>query len=114
MEDPNQPPQPPAGQPPPPPPGGNPPVPPGQPWVPQPPVQQGQPGFAVVSLVTGIVGVLTSVCWCLGLPLCVASIVFGVLGRNQAQERGYSTGMATAGLVLGIIGVAIGVILIVI
>jgi hypothetical protein len=89
-------------------------VPPGQQWVPQQPVQQGQPAFAVVALVTGILGLLTSLCWCLGLPLCVAAIVFGILGRRQAIERGFSPAMATAGLVMGIVGVAIALIFLII
>lgn len=44
----------------------------------------------------------------MGLPLSVVALVLGVLGRKQAANQAQPTGVATAGLVLGIIGTAIG------
>jgi len=62
----------------------------------------GQPGLAIAALATGIGGLLTSWC-CIGLPLAIAAIVTGILGRKQAAERGVSPTMATVGLVLGVL-----------
>lgn len=61
----------------------------------------------------GILGVLTFWC-CLGIPFGIAAAVTGFLGRKRAEESGQSTGMATIGLVLGIIALALSLILTVI
>jgi hypothetical protein len=64
----------------------------------------------VAALVLGIIGTLSSLStlfW-LGLPLSIIALVLGVLGRKQLLTQGKPTGMATAGMVLGIVGTAIG------
>jgi hypothetical protein len=66
----------------------------------------GTSGFAIAALVLGLM-------WDYGIGSILA-IVFGVIGRKQC-DRGEKTGrgIATAGLVLGIIGVVIiGIVLI--
>lgn len=67
--------------------------------------------MAVAALVLGILGTLFSLTgwlfW-IGVPLSVVALVLGILGRKQAANEGRGTGMATAGLVLGIIGAALG------
>jgi hypothetical protein len=67
--------------------------------------------MAVAALVLGIIGTLSTITvwgvW-LGLPLSVVALVLGVLGRKQAVNQQQPTGVATAGLVLGIIGTALG------
>ena len=121
MEDPNQPQpgqpppsQPPPGQPPPSqPPPGQPPPPPSAPQAPPgygapSAPKTGQPPLSIVSLVTGILGVLTFWC-CIGWPASIAAIVTGILGRRQAPERGASPTMATIGLILGIAGIVIAI-----
>lgn len=59
---------------------------------------------AVVSLVLGIVSCVLSFCgvWpaLVGLPCGIVAIIFAVKGRKIEAKKG----MATAGLVLGIIG----------
>ena len=64
-------------------------------------------GFAVTALVCGIIGVVTFWIY-VGLVLGIIAIVFGVLGRKRAQNEpgDGKNGMATAGLVLGIIATA--------
>lgn len=65
-------------------------------------------GFAVASLVTGI---LSLVCCCvLGVPVVfgILAIVFAVINKKQAGEM---NGMALAGLVCGIAGAALGLLL---
>lgn len=60
---------------------------------------EGQEGksLATASLVTGILGIL-----CCG-PCAIAAIICSIV----AKSKGNKSGMATAGLVLGIIGVVI-------
>ena len=99
---------------------------PGKPWVPpasegaetpQPP--PGAPyepketsGYAVASLVLGIVG-LPIIC-----PLLIPSIlavVFGVMARSDIEKTGKGGGgMALAGLITGFIGIAAAVIAIIV
>ena len=58
----------------------------------------GTNGMAVASLVLGIV-------WLGGLG-SVLAIIFGAIARKQVRQTGQSgSGLATAGLVLGILGV---------
>jgi hypothetical protein len=117
-------PPPPPGGPPPPPPGGPPPFQPGggQPggFPPSPPPQGGGPQAAqgpsqlpLISLIAGIVALLTSWC-CIGFIAGIAAVVTGVIGRNQAAERGGSVGQATAGIVLGAVALVIWLILIIV
>ncbi|HVX84088.1 MAG TPA: hypothetical protein VH253_04665 [Phycisphaerae bacterium] len=71
--------------------------------------------LALLSFIAGLLSVLgiPLACCCYGEiltgPLAVAALIMGYLGRNQinANPEGYSSGwMATAGLVLGIVGLA--------
>ena len=66
--------------------------------------QQDGKGLAIASLVCGIVGLFF-----FGIILGPLAIVFSVMAR----KKGFTSGMATAGLVLGIIAVVLYVIAIV-
>ena len=70
-------------------------------------------GMGVAALVLGIVGLIVS--WfTLGIPSILA-IVFGILGISKAKkDPRYGSGMAIAGLVMGIIVFAIVLIVVVI
>lgn len=63
--------------------------------------------MSIVALVCGILGIVGAwipvVCY-ITLVLSIVGIVFGVKGRKAAAEN--EKGLATAGLVLGIIGAA--------
>lgn len=68
--------------------------------------------LATISLILGIVSVV--LCWFFGLisgVLClicgIVAIVLAVKGKKANIAAGEPTGMATAGLVLGIIGVVL-------
>jgi lysylphosphatidylglycerol synthetase-like protein (DUF2156 family) len=70
-------------------------------------------GLAVASLVLGIVGLVLAfipiigvVAWILG-PL---AIIFGFAGRSRAKRGAPNGGMAMAGLIMGIITVAIAIV----
>ncbi len=111
---------PPPPPPPPPPTGSTPPPPPpvyGQTPGQAPGYQPGpsQDAKSVGALATGILAVLLSVfCALLSIPLGIAAVVLGVMGRKSLKAQGRGTGMATAGLVLGILSLlfALGWILI--
>ena len=64
--------------------------------------QAGQPSPAVASLVCGIAGLVTFLCF-LGLPLAVAAVIVGLVARGQARSRGVGAGMANAGIALGLV-----------
>lgn len=87
----------------------DPPPPPPQYGAPVPP-QGGGPqktsGMAIASLVLGIVGLIMCGCFLLS----ILAIVFGQLGKKDIAESGKSgSGLAKAGFILGIVGIALGV-----
>jgi hypothetical protein len=63
-------------------------------------------GFAIAGLVLGIISILSSWYPFCGLPLPILGIVMSALGRRSLSYRT----MATVGLILSIIAIAIGVI----
>ncbi len=67
--------------------------------------------MAIAALVCGILGIVGSfipvVCY-FTFVLAILGIVFGVKARKQAAETGEGKGLATAGLILGIIGTVVG------
>jgi hypothetical protein len=69
-------------------------------------------GFGVTALVLGIVGAVFSWVPVLGLILAVLAVVFGALGYARARKgQATNSGMAIAGLVLGIIAFLIQIII---
>ncbi|MDF9815975.1 DUF4190 domain-containing protein [Streptomyces sp. SPB162] len=73
-------------------------------WTPSP-----RNGYGLTALVLGIVGAVLSVmCFfaVLGVPLGIAAVIFGIVGRRIAK-RGESTnpGQALAGLILGAVAI---------
>jgi Domain of unknown function (DUF4190) len=70
---------------------------------------QEKPGKAIASLVLGILGVLTFLIPIVAIILGILAIVFGSTSRNEIRRRGLAGhGQATAGLVLGVIAVLLG------
>lgn len=61
-------------------------------------------GLAIASMVCGIVSF-----FCFGFILGLLAVIFG----GVAKSKGYSGGMATAGIVLGVIGLAFYVVMII-
>ena len=68
---------------------------------PQQPAKPGQ-GFAIAGMVLGIASVVPFL-WYFSLITGILGIVFGMVAKN----KGNRTGMATAGIVCGIIGVSL-------
>ncbi len=67
-------------------------------------------GLSVAALVCGVLGIVGSwipVVKYFTTVLAVLGLIFGVMGRQKSTAvHGKASGMATAGLVLGVIGVA--------
>ena len=69
-------------------------------------------GMSIAALVCGILGIVGSfipVVTYFTFVLAILGIIFGVKGNKIAKATGEGKGMATAGLVLGIIGASFGV-----
>lgn len=64
-------------------------------------------GMAIASMVLGILSIITFLIFFISIPLGILAIVFGVIA-NKKQKNG----MATAGLVTGIVGIALSLIII--
>lgn len=92
---------------------------PGQPPPPQPQggtvyVERTSNGFAVVALVCGIIGAvlgLIPILFILAWALGIVALVFGILARRRTKRDPAvgRRGMATAGVVLGIVAFGLGV-----
>lgn len=70
--------------------------------------------MGVAALVLGIIGTLFSIIpglfW-IGVPLALVALILGIVGRKAAVTSNQPTGSATAGMVLGIVGLAIGILM---
>lgn len=69
------------------------------------PAPEAGKGMAIAALVCGLVGLL-----CTGGMLNILALIFGIIAKKQGSK----SGMATAGIVLGAIGIAFAVIVAVI
>lgn len=69
--------------------------------------QQRSNGFAVASLVLGIVGLVLTITVVLGLICDVLAVVFGALGRTRARDGAENGSLATAGMILGLVGLGL-------
>ena len=69
--------------------------------------QQRTNGFAVASLVLGIVGLVLTITVVLGLICDVLAVVFGALGRTRARDGAENGSLATAGMILGLVGLGL-------
>lgn len=65
-------------------------------------------GLSIASMVLGIVSVVMLCLWYVSIPCAILAIIFAIIGRKKGGK-----GMATAGLVLGIIALAIDVLIVV-
>jgi hypothetical protein len=66
-------------------------------------------GLSIASLVCGIASVVLSLVVYLGFPLAVAAVVLGFIGKSKGQQKGFWL----TGLILGFVGAAIGIIMII-
>ncbi|HEY7954978.1 MAG: DUF4190 domain-containing protein [Polyangia bacterium] len=73
--------------------------------------------MGVASLVLGIIGMVLSLAFfwlagfVIGVPLTLVGLVLGIVGRKSAVANNQPPGLATAGLVVSVIGLVFGVVL---
>ena len=82
------------------------------PTPPPPPVAaqgSGKKGFAIASLILGILSLCASLIWFCGGPISVAGVILGFLGLQSPSRK-----LAIAGLVLSAVGFLLMIIFIVI
>ena len=77
----------------------------------QPTYSQPMNGMAIASLVLGILSLCSFCVWFAAVPLGLLAVIFGFMGKKDS-----STGLATAGIVCGFLGllVSVGLILLVV
>ncbi len=83
------------------------PIPPVEPAPPM-PVPADRRGLAIASLVLGIISLCGAIFWFCGGPLAIVAVVLGVLSRNSTAR-----GMATAGIILGAIGILLAIVFVI-
>ena len=71
------------------------------------PQQEGSKVLAIVSMILGIISVITCCCYGGGLPFGIAAIITGIISKKKNQPGG---GMALAGIITGAVGTLMGVI----
>ena len=59
-------------------------------------------GLSIASMVLGIVSIITYCIFFVSIPCSILAIIFAIIGKNKGGK-----GMAIAGLVCGIIGLAV-------
>jgi hypothetical protein len=70
-------------------------------------------GLAIASMVLGIVSLLFCI-WYIAIPCGILAIVFGIIAGNKAKTgEGGGAGMAKAGFIMGCIGLAIDIIIVI-
>ena len=69
-------------------------------------------GMAIAALICGILSIVLVCVNILSIPLGIAAIVLGIIGRGKAQrgEAG-GEGLAKTGMILGIVGIALAILL---
>ena len=65
-------------------------------------------GFAIASLICGIISMLCCICSCANLPLCIAAIVLGIITLTKHYD---GKGMAIAGIITGGLGLVLGLVM---
>jgi hypothetical protein len=71
-------------------------------------------GFAITSMVLGIVSLTIFCAWYVSFPCAIVAIVLGAVAKTKiARGEAGGGGMANAGIVCGIIAVSLGILLVV-
>lgn len=78
------------------------------PYYPPPAAQSAGNGFAITSLILGIVSLLTSCSLFLAAPCAVIGLIMGIVGRTKGAG-----GMAVAGIVLSVVGLVFSIFLVI-
>jgi hypothetical protein len=62
----------------------------------------GKEGFAIASLILGILSLFFMCVWYLAIPMAILAIIFGSMGKSSIQGT-----LATIGMILGVVGIVI-------
>jgi hypothetical protein len=71
-------------------------------------------GIGVAGFVTGLLSCVLFFLWPLSVILGILGIIFGAVGRGKAKRGAKGLGLSTAGLILGVVGLALMVLFIVV
>ncbi len=71
-------------------------------------------GLSIAGLVLGIVGVVFSFAFYIGIPCSILALIFGIKSKNTFRDFGLTNGKSTAGIILGIIGIILSIIFLII
>lgn len=67
--------------------------------------------MGIVAMILGICSILFGCCiFFLAIPMAIAAIILGGIAMKRAKDAGRSNGFALAGLICGIVGLALAVI----
>ncbi|MCL2694708.1 MAG: DUF4190 domain-containing protein [Clostridiales bacterium] len=75
-------------------------------YQPQPPAPKGK-GLSIASMVLGILGCIPYAGW----ACAIVGLILGLVSKKQLKEQGAPHGMATAGIICSIIGLAVSVLI---
>lgn len=64
-------------------------------------------GFNITSMILGIIAVVCVCWWYVSIPCAIIAIIFAIAGKQDAGK-----GMGTAGLILGIVALALYVLMV--
>ena len=66
-------------------------------------------GLGKTSKILGIIGIVTSCCG-FGSVLAIVALILGIVGGKKSKGAGFENASAKTGLILGVVGIAIGAI----
>lgn len=69
-------------------------------------------GLAIAALVLGVASLALFCVWYVALPGAILAIIFGTIGRSKARAGASGGGMATAGLICGVISIGLAIVMI--
>ncbi|NYI41564.1 hypothetical protein [Demequina lutea] len=70
--------------------------------------------MGIVALIVGILGILLACCWGSGILFAVGAVVLGMLGKKAVLSgEANNRGLANVGFILGIVGVALSIVVII-
>ncbi len=65
--------------------------------------------MAIISLILGIIGILTGWAFGIGCILGIVAVILAVISENKSQAAGFpKSGAAIAGLICGIVAILLG------
>ena len=67
-------------------------------------------GMAIASMVLGIVGLVFFWFIYISVPVAIVGVILGAIGKKKLAEAGAPSGMATAGIVMSVIVIAVSII----